>query len=107
MSPRKKIFITAFFAGIGLRLGIPGLSDLLEGAWGMAEPISRGVTPPEYQYLISFAGIGIFLAALYVNFGIFVKGAGKGKKGLESALYGFLGGIIVASVVIVLFFGYI
>jgi hypothetical protein len=80
MSSRKKIFITAFFAGIGLGLGIPGLSDLLEGAWSVAEPISRGVAPPEYQYLISLAGIGILLVALYLNFGIFIRGAGKGKK---------------------------
>jgi hypothetical protein len=107
MSPRKKIFITAFFAGVGLRLGIPGLSDLLEGAWSVAEPISRGVAPPEYQQLISLAGIAIFLVALYMNFGIFIRGAGKGKKGLENAVYGFLGGIIVASVGIALFSGYL
>ncbi len=106
MSPRKKIFITAFFAGIGLRIGIPGLSDLLEGAWSVAEPISRSATPPEYQHLISLAGIGILLFALYLNIGIFIKGAGKGKRGLESAIYGFLGGLIVASVLIALFFGY-
>ncbi len=107
MSSRKKIFISAFFAGIGLRLGIPGLSDLLEGAWSVAEPISRNSAPPEYQQLITFAGIGIFVAALYLNFGIFIKGAGKGKRGLENAVYGFLGGILVASVVCALVSGYL
>jgi len=47
------------------------------------------------------------VAALYLNFGIFIKGAGKGKRGLENAVYGFLGGILVASVVCALVSGYL
>lgn len=90
----------AVIAGAGFRLGIPGLADVIEGIWGQAEPVSRGLLPPEMQGLIGLFSILVLGIVIYLNYEIFMKGAKRGSRGLIITLCGFCAGILLADVVI-------
>ncbi len=97
MKSRTKLFLTAFLAGVGLRLGIPGIVDIIQYAWESAVLFSKDAVPPELRGIISFIGLAIFFAGFYYNYEVFIKGAKKGKKGIVITVFGFVSGILVTS----------
>lgn len=97
MKSRTKLFLTAFLAGVGFRLGIPGIVDIIQYAWESAVLFSKYAVTPEFQGIITFIGLALFLAGLYYNYEIFIKGAKKGKKGIIITVFGFVSGILVTS----------
>ncbi len=105
MKSRYKLFFGAFAAGAAFRIGIPGLADAIEGFWTKAEPVTRRALPGVYQWTIALAGICVFCLVIYFNYGIFFKGANKGRKGLLSVLSGFLAGVIAVGILVMLLAG--
>jgi hypothetical protein len=85
---RRKLFVSATVSGIALILGIPGLADLIGLAWNAAEGPLEQVTPPELVSILSLVSLAVFFVILYLNLEIFLKGAKKGRKGLEIVVAG-------------------
>lgn len=96
MKFRTRLFLTSFIAGVGFRLGIPGIVDILQYAWERTVLCSKDAISPDFQGIITITGLAIFLAGLWFNYDFFIKGAKKGKKGIIVAVSGFLSGILMA-----------
>jgi hypothetical protein len=100
---RRKLFISATISGIALRLGLPGLADLISSVWNATrEPIER-ITPANLRIIVSVAGLLIFGILMYLNWEIYLKGAKKGKKGIITVLAGIVLGLVIGSIIIGLF----
>jgi hypothetical protein len=99
---RRKLFISATISGIALRLGLPGLADLITLAWNTTRGTIEKVTPSDLQVVISVAGLLIFGVIMYLNWEIYLKGAKRGKKGIIIVLAGVVLGLIIGSVIIAL-----
>jgi hypothetical protein len=97
---RRKLFISATISGIALRLGIPGLADLISQLWeATREPIEQ-ITPSDLRIVLSFAALLIFGVIMYLNWEIYLKGAKKGKKGILTVLAGIVLGLVIGSIII-------
>lgn len=97
---RRKLFISATISGIALRLGLPGLADLISLAWNTArEPIEQ-ITPSDLRIVLSVAGLLIFAVIMYLNWEIYLKGAKKGKKGIITVVAGVVLGFVIGSIII-------
>ncbi|MDD1708635.1 MAG: hypothetical protein LUQ33_05650 [Methanoregulaceae archaeon] len=97
---RRKLFISATISGIALRLGLPGLADLISQVWNTArEPIEK-MTPSDLRIVLSFAALLIFGVIMYLNWEIYLKGAKKGKKGILTVLAGIVLGLVIGSILI-------
>jgi hypothetical protein len=97
---RRKLFISATISGIALRLGLPGLADLISQVWDAGrEPIEH-MTPSELRIVISMAGLLIFGLIMYLNWEIYLKGAKKGKKGILTVVAGIVLGLVIGSIII-------
>lgn len=94
----RKLFGSAVVSGISLRLGLPGLADLIGAAWDTTRGPLAEVTPAT---LISLASLVVFLAIAYLTFDIYLKGARRGKRGLRIVVAGVICGIITGSLVLV------
>ena len=97
---RRKLFISATVSGIALRLGLPGLADLISLAWNTArEPVEQ-ITPSHLRIIISLAGLLIFAVIMYLNWEIYLKGAKKGKKGIITVVAGVVLGFVLGSIIL-------
>jgi hypothetical protein len=94
----RKLFGSAIVSGISLRLGLPGLADLVESAWDSARGPLSGVTPRTF---ISLASLGVFLVVAYLTFDIYLKGARKGTRGLKIVGAGVICGLVIGSLFLV------
>jgi hypothetical protein len=92
---RRKLFVSAFVSGIALVLGLPGLADLVTIIWeAMRDPLEK-VTPPELASILSLVSLAVFFTIIYLNAEIFIKGAKKGRKGLEIVVTGMVFGAVI------------
>ncbi|MCU0628963.1 MAG: hypothetical protein MUE45_05710 [Methanoregulaceae archaeon] len=97
---RRKLFISATISGIALRLGLPGLADLISLAWNTTrEPIEQ-ITPSDLRIVLSVAGLLIFAVIMYLNWEIYLKGAKKGKMGIITVVAGVVLGFVIGSIII-------
>jgi hypothetical protein len=99
---RRKLFLSATVSGIALMLGLPGLADLIGLAWESAEGTLEKVTPPDLVSILSLASLVVFFIILYLNVEIFLKGAKKGRRGLEIVAAGILFGACIGLVLLAL-----
>jgi Na+-driven multidrug efflux pump len=90
----RKLFIPALLSGIALRLGLPGLGNLIALAWDMARPQLEAMVSAELQIVISLVSFAIFFVALYFTYEIYIRGAKKGRKGLIIVIAGVVIGFI-------------
>ena len=97
---RRKLFISATISGIALRLGLPGLADLISLAWNTAKGTIEQVTPSDLRVVISIAGFLIFGVIMYLSWEIYLKGAKKGKKGIITVVTGIVLGLVIGSIII-------
>jgi len=96
----RKLLFAAIISGFALRLGIPGLGDLLTISWGLLHPGLRSYFTAGLAALIALAGIGVMILALYLNYGIFLKGLKKGRKGIFAVLLGVVLGFLLGSILL-------
>lgn len=97
---QRKLFISATISGIALRLGLPGLADLISLLWNTTrEPIEQ-VIPAGLQIVVSVTGLLIFAIIMYLNWEIYLKGARKGKKGIITVVAGVMLGLVIGSIII-------
>ncbi|MDD1711555.1 MAG: hypothetical protein LUQ69_00110 [Methanoregulaceae archaeon] len=96
----RNLFSPAFISGAALRLGLPGLGNLIFFAWEMTKPAFQGLLSAELQIIISLVSLSVFLLATYFTVEIYIKGAKKGRKGLTLVLVGVIGGFVLVSLVI-------
>ncbi len=97
---RRKLFISATISGIALRLGLPGLADLISQVWNATREPIESITPSDLRIVLSFAGLLIFGVIMYLNWEIYLKGAKKGKKGILTVLAGIVLGFVIGSIII-------
>jgi zinc transporter ZupT len=97
---RRKLFISATISGIALRLGLPGLADLISQVWNATREPIETITPSDLRIVLSFAGLMIFGVIMYLNWEIYLKGAKKGKKGILTVLAGIVLGLVIGSIII-------
>ena len=99
---RRKLFISATISGIALRLGLPGLADLITLAWNTTRGTIEQVTPSDLQVVISVAGLLIFGVIMYSTGRFYLKGAKRGRKGIITVVAGVVLGFVIGSVIIAL-----
>lgn len=99
---RRKLFISATISGIALRLGLPGLADLISAVWDTTQEPLEQLLPSDLSVVLSIAGLLIFGVIMYLNWEIYLKGAKKGKKGVITVLAGIVLGFVIGSVIIAL-----
>jgi len=92
----RKLFFAAIISGFALRLGIPGVADLVTFSWELVRPELTDYFTEGFPVLIMLAGIGILVLALCLNYSIFFKGLKKGRTGVI---------VVFLGVVLGLFFG--
>ena len=97
---RRKLFISATISGIALRLGLPGLADLISLAWNTTRVPIEQTMPSDLRIVISVAGLLIFAVIMYLNWEIYLKGAKKGKKGIITVFAGVVLGFLIGSIII-------
>jgi len=97
---RRKLFMSATISGIALRLGLPGLGDLISLAWNTTKGTIEQVTPSDLRVVISIAGFLIFGVIMYLSWEIYLKGAKKGKKGIITVVAGIVLGLVIGSIII-------
>jgi hypothetical protein len=99
---RRKLFISATISGIALRLGLPGLADLLNLFWNTIQgPLTR-LTPSGLEIIVSLVSLAVFIIATYLTWEIYLKGAKKGKKGLLIVITGVISGFVLGSLLLVI-----
>lgn len=97
---RRKLFASAVVSGIALALGLPGLADLIAFVWEtMRSPLEK-VTPPEIAGILSLISLAVFFTIMYLNAEIFIKGARKGRKGLELVVAGVVIGVMIGLLIL-------
>lgn len=94
----RRLFYSAVLSGISLRLGLPGLADVVTAAWSTTRGPLAAVTPATVISLMSFT---IFLVIAWLTFDIYLKGARKGTKGLRVVMLGVVSGIVAGSLILV------
>jgi hypothetical protein len=100
---RRKLFISATISGIALRLGLPGLANLISLAWNTAqEPLEQAI-PSDFRVVVSIAGLLIFGVIMYLNWEIYLKGAKRGRKGIITVVAGVVLGFFIGSILLALF----
>jgi RsiW-degrading membrane proteinase PrsW (M82 family) len=92
---RHKLFGSAVIAGIALVLGLPGLADLISLVWETSRPPLEQIAPPELASILSLVSLAVFFTLIYLNAEIFLKGAKKGRKGLETVITGMVFGAVI------------
>jgi cyanate permease len=97
---RRKLFFSAVVSGIALVLGLPGLADLISIIWEATRLPLEKVTPPELASILSLVSLAVFFTTLYLNAEIFIKGARKGRKGLEIVVAGMVLGAVVGFLIL-------
>ena len=97
---RRKLFISATISGIALRLGLPGLADIISLAWNTTRVPIEQTMPSDLRIVISVAGLLIFAVIMYLNWEIYLKGAKKGKKGIITVIAGVVLGFLIGSIII-------
>ena len=93
----RRLFYPALLSGISLRLGLPGLADIIAAAWTTTRGPLATVTPVTVISLMSFV---IFLVIAWLTFDIYLKGARKGTKGLRVVILGVVCGIVAGSLIL-------
>lgn len=101
-SSRRKLFVSATISGFALRLGLPGLADLISLVWDRTMEPLASLTPSGLQIFISLVSLAVFAIVTYLTWEIYLKGARKGKKGLLMVLAGVITGFILGSFLLVL-----
>jgi hypothetical protein len=96
----RSLFYSAFISGAALRLGLPGLSNLIMVIWETTRPVFQQILVAELQIMITLASLAVFLIATYFTWEIYIKGIKKGRKGLIIVLLGVTGGFVLVSLVI-------
>jgi hypothetical protein len=94
---RRKLFISATVSGFALRLGLPGLADLISLIWDTTRGPLASLTPSGLEIIISLVSLAVFAVVTYLTWEIYLKGARKGKKGLLIVLAGMITGFILGS----------
>lgn len=97
---RQKLFISATISGIALRLGLPGLADLISMVWDTAKEPLEQVTPSDLQVVVSIVSLLIFGIIMYLSWEIYLKGAKKGKEGIITVVAGIVLGLIIGSIIL-------
>jgi hypothetical protein len=93
----RKLLLAAIVSGFALRLGIPGLGDLITLFWELLHPGLLNYSTTGLSAFVALAGIGVMVLALYLNYGIFLKGLKKGRKGIFIVLLGVALGFLLGS----------
>lgn len=96
-SSRRKLFVSATVSGLTLRLGLPGLAELISLIWDIAREPLASLTPSGLTIIISLVSLAVFAVVTYLTWEIYLRGAKKGKKGLLVVLAGVLTGFILGS----------
>lgn len=96
----RKLLFPAIVAGFALRLGIPGLGDLITLSWELLYPGLLNYSTVELSAFVALIGIGIMALVLYLNYGIFLKGLKKGKFGISIVLLGITLGFLLGSILL-------
>ena len=96
----RKLFFAAIISGFALRLGIPGVADLITLSWESLRPELTDYFDGGFSVLITLAGIGVVVLALCLNYSIFIKGLKKGKKGFIVVLLGVVLGLFFGSLLL-------
>lgn len=96
----RKLFVSAVVSGIALVLGLPGLADLVSILWEATRAPLEKVTPPEIASVLSLVSLAVFFTIIYLNAEIFLKGARKGKKGLEIVVTGMVFGAVIGFLIL-------
>ena len=96
-SSRRKLFVSAMVSGFALRLGLPGLAELISLIWDIAREPLASLTPSGLEIIISLVSLVVFAVVTYLTWEIYLKGARKGKKGLLIVLAGMITGFILGS----------
>jgi hypothetical protein len=96
----RSLFYSAFISGSALRLGLPGLGNLILVIWETTRPAIQKILVAELQVVITLASLAVFLIATYFTWEIYLKGFKKGRKGLTIVLVGVIGGFVLVSLVI-------
>lgn len=96
---RQKLFTSAMVSGLALRLGIPGLAELIAFAWDTTRDQVEGLVPSGFSIAVTVAGLIVFGVVTYLTWEIYLKGARKGRKGMMVVLAGVITGIILGSLI--------
>jgi hypothetical protein len=96
----RKLLYSAFISGAALRLGLPGLGNLILLIWETTRPMLQEVFLAELRIVITVVSLVVFLIATYFMYEIYIKGFRKGKKGLFIVLVGIIGGFLLVSLLI-------
>ena len=94
----RKLFGSAVLSGLSLRLGLPGLADLIAVAWDTTRGLLAAITPATF---LSLASLVIFLVIAVLTFDIYLKGARKGVRGLKVVVLGVICGFLAGSFILV------
>jgi len=97
---RQKLFISATISGIALRLGLPGLADLINLFWYTMQGPLASLTPSGLEIIISLVSLAVFVIVTYLTWEIYLKGAKKGKKGLLTVIAGVISGLVLGSLLL-------
>jgi hypothetical protein len=93
----RRLFISALVSGVTLRLGLPGLGNLITLAWDTVRPRIEAMVSAELQIAISLISFMIFFVALYFTLEIYLKGVTRGRKGLTIVIAGVAIGFVVTT----------
>ncbi len=96
----RKLFFAAIISGFALRLGIPGFADLITISWELLHPGLIEYFAAGFPVFVTLAGIGLMVIVLFLNYGIFLKGLKKGRKGIFIVLLGVALGLLIGSLFI-------
>lgn len=96
----RKLLYSAVISGAALRLGLPGLGNLILLVWETTRPLLQEVFLAELRIVITLVSLVVFLIATYFMYEIYIKGFRKGKKGLFIVLVGIMGGFLLVSLLI-------
>lgn len=103
----RRLFISAIISGVTLRLGLPGLGNLIALAWDTARPEIEAMVSADLQIVISLISFAIFFMALYLTYEIYIKGAKKGRKGLTLVIAGVMIGFVATTLALGITYGVI
>lgn len=96
----RNLFYSAFISGASLRLGLPGLGNLILVIWETTRPAFQEMLMAELQVVITLASLAVFLVATYFTWEIYIRGVKKGGIGLTLVIAGVIGGFVLVSLVI-------